>query len=83
MKMHMCISVRGVLLKSDRELVSEWGNGAVTNNGKECLTAHDIREAFFDELAQGREVVPFGKCDNFDYKAGCKGHAEALEEVTP
>jgi hypothetical protein len=71
---HMCISVRGVLSRTDRDLVKEWGHGALSHKGKKLYTAMEIREAFFDELAEGHEVIPLGKCDNFDYKTGCRGH---------
>lgn len=71
---HMCISVRGVLSRTDRDLVKEWGKGALSHKGKKLYTAMEIREAFFDELSEGHEVIPLGKCDNFDYKTGCRGH---------
>lgn len=72
----MCISVRGVLSRTDRDLVKEWGKGALSHKGKKLYTAMEIREAFFDELSEGHEVIPLGKCDNFDYKTGCRGHEE-------
>lgn len=72
--MHMCISVRGVLSRTDAQIKREW-SGVITNDaGKKLYSVMEIREAFFDELAKGHEVIPFGKCDNFDYKTGCRGH---------
>lgn len=73
---HMCISVRGVLSRNDRDLVKEWGHGAITYKGKKLYSAIEIREAFFDELAKGHEVIPLGECDNFDFKEGCRGHEQ-------
>ena len=83
---HMCISVRGVLCKSDRELETEFRDAVTDDNGRKCTTAKQIRNVFFDELAKGHEYVPLGNCDNFDYKAGCRGHvseepAETDEET--
>jgi hypothetical protein len=84
MTMHMCIDVRGVLSRSDKDLVREWGKGALVADGKLLLTARDIRDAFFDELSQGHEVIPFGKmCEGFDYKKGCPGHEVPDEKQAP
>jgi hypothetical protein len=72
---HMCVSVRGVLRKSNAELEREL-RGCVTNNdGKTLYTAEEIRAAFSDELSKGHEVVPCSEtCEGFDYKTGCPGH---------
>lgn len=74
--MHMCQSVRGALsnYNTDRKLERAFKNCIKTDSGKVLQTAHEIREFFFDQLAQGREVLPLGECDNFDYKKGCLGH---------
>lgn len=73
---HMCLDIRGVLCLSDKELVRRYG-GMIEADGRKLHGAFDIRNAFFDELAKGREVLPIGKCDNFDYKTGCGGHPAA------
>lgn len=79
---HLCVSVRGVLKDNNRTLVRQW-KGAITNNqGVVCRTADQIRSAFLDELALGHEYVPFGKCDNFDWKSGCKGHDSESDVVS-
>lgn len=38
------------------------------------MTPEEARDQLYDELAKGHEVIPFGPCDNFDYKTGCRGH---------
>ena len=79
---HMCISVRGVLRWPDRKLVADWKGAITDDDGKLLNTAHEIREFFLDQLAQGREVIPLGPaCEGFDYKLGCPGHE--MTEETP
>jgi hypothetical protein len=34
----------------------------------------ELKDFFLEQLAQGREVLPIGVCDNFDFKKGCQGH---------
>ena len=74
---HMCADVRGVLSLSDRELVRRWKGCIKTDDGRTLHDAVEIRNAFFDELSKGHEVIPMGRCDNFDYKTGCRGHPSA------
>lgn len=72
---HLCISVRGNLCKTDRQLVQDWHDCIKTDDGKTLQTASDIRDFWMNQLAQGREVVPAGSaCEGFDYKKGCPGH---------
>lgn len=39
-----------------------------------AFTADELKDEFLRLLSEGKEVIPIGKCDNFDYKTGCKGH---------
>lgn len=72
---HMRISVRGSLRRSIRELEQAW-SGAITDDaGKVLTTGLEIQSFFMDQLAQGREYLPMGECEGFDYKTGCPGHA--------
>ncbi len=76
---HVCISVRGVLRKTNREIERDW-KGAITDDGRVLTKGQEIREAFMDELAQGHEVIPFGEpCEGFSYKTGCPGHKNGEE----
>ena len=70
MKIHCCQSVRGMLLKTDTELKNYFPD----------FTPSEIRDFFMDELAKGREVIPFGEpCEGFDYKKGCQGHEVEIQ----
>ena len=69
---HICVSVRGLLHKTNAEL-NRMAKYMIVD-GKKLTTAYEVREALMDELSQGHEVLPTCECDNFDYKTGCKGH---------
>lgn len=73
---HMCLSVRGVLKYSPRELrrACTW----ILKADGSMHTPDSLREALMDELAEGHEVLPMSsKCEGFDYKTGCPGHETA------
>jgi hypothetical protein len=78
MRMHMCISVRGMLnwnrTETRRNLKS-----ITKNDGTRYTSIEEFRNDMMDELSKGHEVLPMGKCDNFDYKKGCLGHDEGKE----
>lgn len=75
---HMSLSVRGVLRYGKRELrrACKWIRRP---DGGE-FTPDELREALLDELTKGNEVIPFGDCDDFDPKSGCRGHARVESE---
>lgn len=66
----MCVDLRGAITNWRG---SDWRNCVTGDDGK-FLTPAEVKQAFIDELVRGRKVIPFGKCDNFDYQTGCKGH---------
>lgn len=70
---HMCLSVRGALnwnrIETKRNM-----KALFQNNGEKFPSVEALRNALMDELAKGNEVIPMGKCDNFDPKTGCRGH---------
>ena len=68
-RIHLCIDIRGLLLRSDREL-----RGWIKNDEGKVLTAREARLALMDELAKGRKVLPTGPCEGFSYETGCPGH---------
>lgn len=70
---HCCISVRGLLHQSKRELQRVLRT-ITRDDGQPFRDVEELREALMDELSRGHEVLPLGDCDNFDYKTGCKGH---------
>ncbi len=70
--MHFCLSVRGALRSKDRQL-------KVMFKDKETgryVSAGKARDILMDHLAAGREVLPLGKCEGFDFKEGCPGHEQ-------
>lgn len=70
MKRHLSISVRGALKWPDEDLSGLFED---MDTG-DSLTADEAREYLQECLAEGKGKIPCGKCDNFDYKTGCKGH---------
>ena len=77
MTRHLGISVRGNLLKPDRQLVEDWAGEITDDTGKVLNTARDLRTFWMDQLSMGREVIPAGDsnaCPEFDYKKGCPWH---------
>jgi hypothetical protein len=71
-QIHLAQSVRGALKKSMRELraLAE----AYKKEDGTHPSAEELWEYFADQLAQGRELLPIGKCPDFNYKSGCPGH---------
>ena len=77
MIIHCCLSIRGTLEnynKKDKLLEKHFKDCLIADDGKIIKTSSEIRDFFYNELSKGHEVLPFGECDNFDYKTGCKGH---------
>ena len=72
---HMCISVRGILRRTDRDLKRFLG-ACTKDDGTPYRNIDELKNELYDHLSQGHEVIPMGKCDNFDYKTGCRGHEE-------
>lgn len=71
---HLCLSVRGALNQTKAEMKRM--APSIMIDGKPLRTADEVRNFLLDELAQGHEVLPYGECDNFDWKTGCMGHVE-------
>ena len=69
---HMCISVRGLLVGATDEELRE----TITSDGGKLLTALEAKSLLMDELVKGHEVLPLkgGPCDKWDWKEGCLGH---------
>ena len=68
MKQCFCLSVRGALKNRDF-------SGFTHDDGRKA-TKVEVEDFLYDQLSLGREVIPMGKCDNFDYKKGCLGHED-------
>ena len=67
---HMHIEVRAALRWPNSRL-----KGMFSRDGVK-LTGEEVRDLLFDCLAAGKECIPCGKCDNFNYgkDGGCQGH---------
>lgn len=65
---HMCMSIEGAILNA------KMLKGCITVDGYTLQTVKEIRDFMKGELAKGRRVLPMGKCSNFCYQTGCKGH---------
>ena len=69
-KFHVCLSVRGALRLPKRKL-----SKMLRHDDGRSMTPDEAFDALCEELKQGREVIPIGECDNFDYSGGgCQGH---------
>lgn len=73
---HMGLSVRGAL--------TNWKlrdfRGMFKAEDGRTMTPQEAKATLLDELSQGHEVIPYGKCDNWDWKKGCQGHSESPKE---
>ena len=65
---HTCMSIDGARLNA------KMLKGCITVDGYTLQTVKEIRDFMKGELAKGRRVLPMGKCSNFCYQTGCKGH---------
>ena len=65
---HCCMSIEGAI--SNAKTLK----GCITVDGYTLQTVKEIRDFMKGELAKGRRVLPMGKCSNFCYQTGCKGH---------
>ena len=54
--------------------------GYITVDGRTLNTVKEIRAFLYEQKAMGRELLPIGDCDNFDYQKGCLGHQVEDEE---
>jgi len=81
MRFHCCQSITGPLRNWKAK---DWKSAAkhMTKPDGTKFTPEGLKDAFFEELAKGHEVIPLGDCDNFDYKKGCQGHPEPDEAAT-
>lgn len=65
---HTCMSIDGAITNA------KMLKGCITVDGRTLETVKEIRDFMKGELAKGRRVLPMGKCSNFCYQTGCKGH---------
>lgn len=68
---HVSLSIRGALKWPKRQL-----KGLFRTESGGRTTAEQSRERLLDLLSEGKEVLPMGPCEGFDFKEGCPGHRE-------
>ncbi|WP_321895971.1 hypothetical protein [Paraburkholderia heleia] len=68
---HMCLDVRGALTNWSKR---DFRNMFKHDDGR-TMTPDEAKAELLEQLSQGHNLIPFGKCDNFDHKEhGCLGH---------
>lgn len=76
-KVHMCISVDGVLNKYKRKQI----NFCIEDDGTP-MHPKKARQIFEVARYEGKKVLPMGDdCYRFDYEKGCKGHIKSLMPI--
>ena len=65
---HCCLDIRGGMMNA------KMLKGVITVDGHTLNTVREIKNFLQGQLDMGREVLPMGDCDNFDYQTGCQGH---------
>lgn len=70
---HICMNISGAIINA-KDL-----KGCITVDGKTLNTVAEVRKFLRGQLALGRKVLPIGRCSNFDYQTGCKGHEHPEE----
>jgi hypothetical protein len=74
---HMSLSVKGALMNFSKKDLSRM----FKHEDGRRYTADEAKKTLLDELSQGHEFIPIGKCDNFDYKKGCMGHKSEVVNI--
>ena len=66
-------SVRGAV---ERWSSRQWSDACdwIKKDDGSNFNGEELEHVFHQMLEEGTELIPFGKCDNFDPKTGCKGH---------
>lgn len=69
---HFDLDIRGTLrnLKGRKRNAKSYAN----HDDGRPMTNAEFEEYLLDQLSKGRQVLPVGDCDNFDYQTGCRGH---------
>lgn len=70
-QMHMSLDIRGFM--NNAKYPDGYCHMFKSNDGN-SLPPNQARDFLYDCLAKGWELIPYGDCDNFDYKHGCRGH---------
>lgn len=80
-RFHMCQSVRGPLKNWSAKQWDDACDWITKSDGTHFRCGEELEFWFQKLLDDGIEVIPYGDCDNFDPKHGCKGHP--IPDVVP
>ena len=72
-QIHLCMDIRGVLCKPDKEL-----KGFTNDDGTDAKP-QEVRDFLIEQLRLGYDFYTYGSCDNRDKTGRCAGH-EIKEE---
>lgn len=72
---HLSLNVRGILENCPDSKIKKL---FVDEETGRQLTPSEARGYLLDCLTEGKELLPMGKCEGFDYKTGCPGHATTI-----
>lgn len=68
---HMRLDIRGALLNWDDRMF----RGMFKTDDGRTMTEREAKLQLMDELAKGRNYIPYGDCPGFDpFNNGCPGH---------
>jgi hypothetical protein len=70
----MSLSVRGALKNMTKAEMKRMAS-CITIDDVPLKSADEVKDFLLDQLSQGHEKIPYGDCNNFDWKKGCLGHA--------
>lgn len=70
---HLCADIRGLLLRSKRELGTMF-----RHPDGQRMSWFEAHKELCNALAEGKKVIPCSKeCEGFSYETGCPGHEVA------
>jgi hypothetical protein len=67
---HMSCNIAGLIRNTGKKSMKGF---FTLDNGKDC-TDKEARDYLAECQTKGWRLVPFGKCEGFDYQTGCPGH---------
>lgn len=72
---HVRLDIRGALLNWEDRMFDKM----FKNDDGSTMSWREAKLKLMDELAAGRNYIPYGSCEGFDpVEKGCPGHEEAL-----
>ena len=70
---HMALDVRGWLMNHPRKRDYE---KMFRHDDGRFMTPDEAKAELLRHLESGRRLLPYGKCDGFNFSTGCPGHPE-------